>query len=102
VSELIGTSGSVYVEVDDRQRARAVLETMPGVSGVHPQGDGLVADLRAGRRSDLVSALVAAGLRIETIMPTQRLEDAFLEILEAGDAGAARAVSAPSSGEVTP
>jgi hypothetical protein len=49
-----------------------------------------------------VSALVAAGLRIETIMPTQRLEDAFLEILEAGDAGAARAVSAPSSGEVTP
>jgi ABC-2 type transport system ATP-binding protein len=102
VSELIGASGSVYVEVDDRKRAQDVLDTMPGVDGVRPQGDGLVADLRAGRRSDLVAALVAAGLRIETIMPTQRLEDAFLEILEAGDAGAARAVSAPSSGEVTP
>ena len=75
---------------------------MPGVAGVHPQGDGLVADLRAGRRSDLVAALVAAGLRIETIMPTQRLEDAFLELLEAGDAGAAGAVSASSSAEVTP
>jgi ABC-2 type transport system ATP-binding protein len=102
VSELIGASGSVYVEVDDRQRARAVLDTMPGVTGVHPQGDGLFADLRVGRRSDLVAALVAAGLRIETVMPTQRLEDAFLELLEAGDAGAAGAVSAASSTEVAP
>jgi len=52
--------------------------------------------------ADLTAALVAAGLRIETIMPTQRLEDAFLELLEAGDAGAAGAVSAPPSAEVTP
>jgi ABC-2 type transport system ATP-binding protein len=102
VSELIGASGSVYVEVDDRQRAQAVLETMPGVAGVHPQGDGLVADLRAGRRSDLVAALVAAGLRIETIMPTQRLEDAFLELLEAGDANGSGAVSPPAGAEATP
>jgi len=35
-------------------------------------------------------------------MPTQRLEDAFLELLEAGDAGAFGAVSAPSSAEVRP
>jgi ABC-2 type transport system ATP-binding protein len=91
VSELIGASGSVYVEVDDRPRAQAVLETIPGVTDVHPQGDGLVADLQAGRRSDLVTALVAAGLRIETIMPTQRLEDAFLELLETGNSAGVEA-----------
>ena len=50
------------------------------------QGDGLVVELHDGRRSDLAAALVGAGLRLETIMPTQRLEDAFLDLLAAGDA----------------
>ena len=54
------------------------------------QGDGLVLELRDGRRSDVAAALVGAGLRLETIMPTQGLEDAFLEILAAGDAARAR------------
>jgi len=85
VSELIGSSGSVYVEVDDPVRAREVLARFPGVAAVQQQGDGLVLDVRDGRRSDLATALVNAGLRLETIMPTQRLEDAFLELLEQGD-----------------
>jgi ABC-2 type transport system ATP-binding protein len=82
VSELIGAGGSVYVEVDDRARAQELLVALPGVGAVHPQGDGLVVDLRSGQRSDLAAALTGAGLRLETIMPTQRLEDAFLELLE--------------------
>jgi ABC-2 type transport system ATP-binding protein len=85
VSELIGSSGAVYVEVDDRERGRVVLSGLPGVVTVQSQGDGLLVDVRAGARSDLSAALVQAGLRLETIMPTQRLEDAFLELLEAGD-----------------
>ena len=85
VSELIGSSGSVYIEVDDPVRAREVLARFPGVAGVQRQGDGLLLDVRDGRRSDLTAALVNAGLRLETIMPTQRLEDAFLELLEQGD-----------------
>jgi ABC-2 type transport system ATP-binding protein len=85
VADLIGASGSVYIEVDDRERARTVLTRVSGVAAVDLQGDGLVVDQRAGSRSDLVAALVAAGLRLETIMPTQRLEDAFLELLESGD-----------------
>ena len=39
-----------------------------------------------GRRSDLAAALFEAGVRVETLMPTQRLEDAFLDLLAAGDA----------------
>jgi ABC-2 type transport system ATP-binding protein len=82
VAELIGSSGSVYVDVDDRDRARSVLAGVAGVASVTTSGDGLVLDLRSGRRSDVVAALTAAGLRVETIMQTQRLEDAFLDLLE--------------------
>jgi ABC-2 type transport system ATP-binding protein len=85
VAELVGSSGSVYLEVDEPGRARTVLAGLANVSSVHVQGEGLVVDMRDGRRSDLVAALTAAGLRLETIMPTQRLEDAFLDLLAAGD-----------------
>jgi hypothetical protein len=61
------------------------------VSKVQTQGDGFVVELREGRRSDLAAALVGAGFRLETIMPTQRLEDAFLDLLAAGDAARSRA-----------
>jgi ABC-2 type transport system ATP-binding protein len=84
VAELVGSAGSVYVEVDDREHARTVLSALPSVRNLHTQGDGLVVDLNDGRRSDLSAALMAAGLRLETIAPTQGLEDAFLELLEGG------------------
>jgi ABC-2 type transport system ATP-binding protein len=87
VADLIGAKGSVYIEVDDRERARTLLAHLPGVAKIGTQGDGLVIELSAGQRSDVAHALVAAGVRLETIMPTQRLEDAFLELLEAGEAG---------------
>jgi ABC-2 type transport system ATP-binding protein len=91
VSELMGSSRTVYVEVNDRQRARAVLANLAIVSEVQVQGDGLLVELRDGRRSDVAAALFGAGLRLETIMPTQRLEDAFLELLAAGESPAAAA-----------
>jgi ABC-2 type transport system ATP-binding protein len=88
VSELIGSTGSVYVEVDvaDRERARTILGQLPGVATLTVQGDGLVVEQTTGTRADLSAALVGAGLRLETIMATQRLEDAFLELLENGGA----------------
>ncbi|HEY4376284.1 MAG TPA: ATP-binding cassette domain-containing protein [Acidimicrobiales bacterium] len=85
VADLIGSGGAVYIEVDDRDRAGALLGATPGVTGIAPQGDGLVVDQSSGSRADLAAALVGAGLRLETIMPTQRLEDAFLDLLEARD-----------------
>ncbi len=100
VSELIGTAGSVYIEVesDDRDRARSLLSNLANVSKVQTQGDGLIVELRDGRRSDLAAALIGAGFRLETIMPTQRLEDAFLDLLAAGDAARSHAeqVEVPS------
>jgi len=40
--------------------------------------------MRHGARSDLAAALVGGGFRLETIMPTQQLEDAFLDLLASG------------------
>jgi ABC-2 type transport system ATP-binding protein len=90
VKDLVGAAGLVYVEVEDRERAQAILSNLPSVSKVQVQGDGLVVELRDGQRSDIAAALVGAGLRLETIMPTQQLEEAFLEILAAGDAARSR------------
>lgn len=82
VSDLIGSAGSVYLEVDDREAAESILRHLPGVTGISAQGDGLVVDQSSGSRADLAAALVGAGIRLETIMATQRLEDAFLDLLE--------------------
>jgi ABC-2 type transport system ATP-binding protein len=98
VSELIGTTtGSVYVEVDDRERARALLSNLANVAQVQIQGDGLMVELHDGHRSDVAAALVGAGLRLETIMPTQRLEDAFLDLLAAGEATRSNAIGTSNS-----
>jgi ABC-2 type transport system ATP-binding protein len=83
VHDLIGATGSVYLEVDDRERAQTVLGALPIVESVQRQGDGLVVRLRDGQRSDLATALMHGGIRLETLMATQRLEDAFLELLAA-------------------
>ena len=93
VSELIGSAGSVYVEVDDRERALALLSNLASVAKVQIQGDGLVVEMRDGQRSDHRRRRSSApGLRLETIMPTQRLEDAFLDLL----AGAAASSGPPT------
>jgi ABC-2 type transport system ATP-binding protein len=85
VSDLVGTTKSIYIEVDDRAAAHSLLSRLHTVSNVQIQGDGLVMVLLDGRRSDIAAALFDAGLRLETLMPTQRLEDAFLDLLAAGD-----------------
>jgi ABC-2 type transport system ATP-binding protein len=85
VSDLVGTTKSIYIEVDDRTAAHALLSRLPNVSNVQLQGDGIVMVLADGRRSDVAAALFEAGLRVETVMPTQRLEDAFLDLLATGN-----------------
>jgi ABC-2 type transport system ATP-binding protein len=88
VRELIGATGSVYIEVDDEELARSVLGEMSIVTDMHAQGDGLVVQLRDGRRSDLAFELFARGVKVETLMATQQLEDAFLDLLATDGANA--------------
>ena len=93
VDELIGAAKSVYVEVDDRERARTILSALPTVGSVHLHTTGLVVELNNGNRADIAAALVGAGLRLETLMAGQGLEDAFLELLAASDSNESNEIS---------
>jgi hypothetical protein len=46
-----------------------------------PAPPGIVVQLGRALRSDLVGTLVAAGIRVETVMPRHSLEAAFLEMV---------------------
>jgi ABC-2 type transport system ATP-binding protein len=83
VDELIGAAGTVYLEVDDVARARQVLDGIPTVRQVDDEAPGLAVMMDGGRRSELVAALVAAGIAVETVTARRRLEDAFLGLVEA-------------------
>ena len=85
VRTIVGTARSALVEVDDRDRALTVIRSVPGVAGVEHHVDGLVVDLGTARRSDVAAAIVHAGLRLETIAPTQALEDVFLDLVSGTD-----------------
>jgi ABC-2 type transport system ATP-binding protein len=82
VADLIGNSGTVYLEVYDSAAARHVLEALPSVRGVDDEMPGLAVMMDGGRRSELVAALVAAGIAVETVTARRRLEDAFLGLVE--------------------
>ncbi len=83
VSDLIGSAGSVYLEVDDSDAARRVLESLPMVQRIDDEAPGLAVAIDGGRRSELVAALVAAGVAVETVTARRRLEEAFLGLVEA-------------------
>jgi ABC-2 type transport system ATP-binding protein len=84
VASLIGTAGSVFLEVSDVARAREVLATLPLVISVTPEPPGLSVELRDhGSRAEMVKALVDAGIGVDTVMLRRRLEDAFLGLVEA-------------------
>jgi ABC-2 type transport system ATP-binding protein len=82
VADLIGAAGTVYLEVDDVATARRVLEGIESVRHIEDEMPGLAVTMDGGRRSDLVTALVAAGLAVETVTARRRLEDAFLGLVE--------------------
>jgi ABC-2 type transport system ATP-binding protein len=82
VAEIIGSSQSMDLEVDDPNRATQVVKTLKGVTQVSPSEHGLIVELDGIRRSDVVAALVHAGIAVDTVMPRRRLEDAYLSIVE--------------------
>lgn len=80
VSEVIGGSTTVLLEVDDPERAAQLLRKLPQVEAVQHTGEGLVVTV-PGDRSVMVAALVNAGIGIERVVPQRRLEDAFLSLI---------------------
>jgi ABC-2 type transport system ATP-binding protein len=82
VGELIGAAASVHIDVDQPERALALLTALPGISEARAAADGsLVVDLDQVRPAEAVRALVDAGLSVDRIAPRRRLEDVFLDLV---------------------
>ncbi|GAB3293996.1 alpha/beta fold hydrolase [Epidermidibacterium keratini] len=84
VAEVVGVGAEVDLNVDDVEAARGVLDAMDGVS-VRGTQRGLVAvELEGATASEVVAALVEAGVAVEAAIPRRRLEDAFLALVGGG------------------
>jgi ABC-2 type transport system ATP-binding protein len=78
-------SASVHFGVDRPDDAARVLQARPGVRAVHVQAGGVLAELEGAPRWELVEALVQAGIHVDAVESSHRLEDAFLGLLEQGE-----------------
>ncbi|WP_108667376.1 alpha/beta fold hydrolase [Euzebya rosea] len=83
VAELRGASRSIVVRTDDHDRAAAVLTEALDLDRIDVEGDGIVVHLGDDEgitSPDVVAALVAAGIGVESLTPRGRLEDVFLDL----------------------
>jgi ABC-2 type transport system ATP-binding protein len=81
VDDNIGDSPTVQLNVSDVIAAERVLAGFAGVQTVETDGDALVVNMDGTPRSDVVAALVRAGVGVDRITPRRRLEDAFLALV---------------------
>jgi ABC-2 type transport system ATP-binding protein len=80
VASLTASGASAYFEVGDVTLARSVLAGLPSVTHVTDEPPGLNVEY-SGSRSDIVAALVGAGVAVETVNARHALEDAFLGLV---------------------
>jgi ABC-2 type transport system ATP-binding protein len=83
VAEIIGDAGALMVGTPEPEHAVAVLRAMDGVEGAETHPDGVLVHHDGVPPSTVVAALVAAGVPVERVGPSRRLEDAFLALIAA-------------------
>ena len=82
VDDVIGDSPIAQIDVSDVDAAAAVLDGLDGVRTVsRDTPGGIVVDLDGQPRSEVVAALVRAGVGVDRVIPRRRLEDAFLALV---------------------
>ncbi len=81
VAEVTKSASSAYIEADDIDRAFEALRHVMGIISVSHAPPGIVVKLGTARRCDIVQALVAHGISVETVMARHSLESAFLEMV---------------------
>jgi ABC-2 type transport system ATP-binding protein len=82
VEDVVGDSPIAQFEVSDVDEATRVLRALAGVRSVAADGrTGLVVDIDGTPRTEVVAALVRAGVGVDRVVPRRRLEDAFLTLV---------------------
>jgi ABC-2 type transport system ATP-binding protein len=88
VSDIIGQAGGLVVGTAQKDRAVSVLAGLVGIDGVEAHPDGILVHSNGMPASDVVAALVGAGVPVEKVDRVRRLEEAFLELVSAPGAAA--------------
>jgi ABC-2 type transport system ATP-binding protein len=96
VAEIIGDAGALMVGTPEPERAVAVLREMDGIEGAEPHPDGVLVRHDGVPPATVVAALVGAGVPVERVGPSRRLEDAFLALIAAPGNGDGPATPAGS------
>jgi ABC-2 type transport system ATP-binding protein len=84
VADLVGSATALVVDVDDPQRAAKVALNLDGARDVEVVPAGIVLKLVGTPRSELVRALVEAGIAVDRVTPQRGLEEAFLALVGQG------------------
>jgi ABC-2 type transport system ATP-binding protein len=83
VTDIIGDAGALMVGTPEPEHAVAVLRELDGIEGAEPHPDGVLVRHDGVPPSAVVAALVGAGVPVERVGPSRRLEDAFLALIAA-------------------
>jgi ABC-2 type transport system ATP-binding protein len=86
VADIIGAGSALLVGTTEVDRAVSVLRELPGIESARPHGDGVQIHPNGVPASAVVAALVGAGIPVDRVGPSQRLEDAFLALIEGAPA----------------
>ncbi len=82
VEDVVGDSPIAQFEVSDVETATRILNDLSGVLTVVPDGrSGIVVGIDGTPRTEVVAALVRAGVGVDRVVPRRRLEDAFLTLV---------------------
>jgi ABC-type multidrug transport system ATPase subunit len=91
LAALLGDDGTYHLQVEDTERSAALLRRLPGVVTARVLGASVVVSAPDVASSDLVHALVTAGIGVMSVHRARRsLEEAFLTITEGDGSDAPR------------
>jgi ABC-2 type transport system ATP-binding protein len=83
VGDIVGESGALLVGTPETERAVSVLTGLAGIEGAEAHPDGVLVHPNGIPASDVVVALVQAGVPVDRVGRSRRLEDAFLALIAA-------------------
>ena len=88
VADIVGDGAALLVGTAQADRAVSVLRRLAGIDSVHRHADGVQVQPNGVPASAVVAALVGAGIPVDRVGPSRRLEDAFLALIDGAPDGA--------------
>jgi ABC-2 type transport system ATP-binding protein len=82
VADIIGDGAALLIGTTQADRAVSVLRDLAGIDSVDRHADGVQVQPNGVPPSAVVAALVGAGIPVDRVGPSRRLEDAFLALID--------------------